>query len=181
MENKDKELNKEKNSKTTIKDVIIYFGIIIIAVLIRTYVVALVKVNGTSMNPTLENKDFMILNKINYRFNDIKRFDIVVIKEEKEYLIKRVIGLPGDKIEYKDNKLYVNGKYVEEKFEHKRTNDFTLDELKSKTVPKNTYFVLGDNRTNSMDSRIIGFIPENRIVGKTSLTILPFNRIGNKK
>ena len=101
MKNKDKELNKDENDNTTIKDIIIYLSIIIIAVLIRTYVVALVRVNGTSMYPTLENKDFMILNKINYRFNDIKRFDIVVIKEEKEYLIKRVIGLPGDKIEYK--------------------------------------------------------------------------------
>lgn len=181
MKKENEKLKKDGKDNTTIKDIIIYLSIIIIAVLIRTYVVALVRVNGTSMYPTLENKDFMILNKINYRFNDIKRFDIVVIKEEKEYLIKRVIGLPGDKIEYKNNKLYVNGKYVEEKFGHKRTNDFTLDELKNKTVPKNTYFVLGDNRTNSIDSRIIGFIPRNRIVGKTSLTILPFNRIGNKK
>ena len=163
------------------KEYLPYIIVIIIVLLIKAFIVTPIRVNGPSMLDTLEDKDIMILDEVSFKFKGLKRFDIVVIKEEKEYLIKRVIGLPGDKIEYKNNKLYVNGKYVEEKFGHKRTNDFTLDELKNKTVPKNTYFVLGDNRTNSMDSRIIGFIPRNRIVGKTSLTILPFNRIGNKK
>lgn len=167
---------------TKYKDIISYVIIILAIILIRVFIVTPVIVDGDSMKPNLINNQILILSKLN---KNLKRFDIVVLKHEvngkKEELVKRVIGLPGEIIEYKNNKLYVNGKYVEEKFGHKRTNDFTLDELKNKTVPKNTYFVLGDNRTNSMDSRIIGFIPRNRIVGKTSLTILPFNRIGNKK
>lgn len=170
-----------EKSKKILKEVGIYIIVIIVVFLLRYYVVALIKVNGSSMDDTLENKDIMILDKLSYRFSSIKRFDIVVVKQDKEYLIKRVIGLPGENVEYKDNTLYINGEKVEEDFSHKKTEDFTLEELDSKKVPDQYYFVLGDNRGNSMDSRMIGFIPKKNIIGKTSLTIFPLHRIGTKE
>lgn len=159
----------------------IYIVVIIVVILIKAFIVSPIRVNGTSMNNTLHDKDIMILNKVNYKLNKIKRFDIVVIETKEELLVKRVIGLPGEKIEYKNNKLYVNDNYIEEKFYHKKTDNYSLDQLESKVVPDNYYFVLGDNRTNSVDSRIIGFVSRKKILGNTSLTIFPFNRFGNKK
>lgn len=166
--------------KIFFKESWIYILVILIVILVKMFIVSPIRVNGDSMIDTLHNKDIMILDKISYRFNEIKRFDIVVIKEDKEYLIKRVIGLPGEKVEYKDNELYINGNKIDEDFTHKKTEDFSLGELDSETIPENEYFVLGDNRENSMDSRIIGFIPRKNILGKTTLTILPFSRFGNK-
>ena len=105
--------------KGNFKDLWIYIVIIIVVILLKIFIVAPIKVNGTSMIDTLEDKDIMILDKISYRFKDIKRFDIVVVDDKEELIIKRVIGLPGEYIEYKDNKLYVNGKYVKENFNRK--------------------------------------------------------------
>lgn len=170
-----------EKAKKVFKEVGIYIIVIIVVLLLRYYVVALIKVNGNSMDDTLENKDIMILDKLSYRFSSIKRFDIVVVRQDKEYLIKRIIGLPGENVEYKDNILYINGKKVEENFSHKKTEDFTLEELDSKKVPDHYYFVLGDNRGNSMDSRMIGFIPRKNIIGKTSLTLFPPHRMGIKE
>lgn len=168
---------KEKNEllkKSYVKEFLPYFIIILVVVLIKMFVVSPIRVNGASMNPTLNDKDIMILNEISYRFSDIVRFDIVVVKEENEYLIKRIIGLPGEKIEYKDNKLYIDGKYVKEDFKHMETMDF------STTLGEDEYFIMGDNRTNSTDSRIFGPVSRDKIIGKTSFTILPISRFGNK-
>jgi signal peptidase I len=152
-----------------------YLLILVIVIVIKFFVITPIKVNGPSMNPTLKDGDIMILDEISYRFKKIKRFDIVVVKYKNENLIKRVIGLPGEKISYQGDKLYINGKYIKENFTHKLTNDFTTI-----TIAKNSYFVMGDNRPNSMDSRIIGTIPKSSILGKTSFTIIPFNRWGSK-
>lgn len=133
------------------------------------------------MQETLQHKDIMILDKISYRFQKVKRFDIVVIHLDEEDIIKRVVGLPGEKIEYKDQKLYINGEYVKEDFYHEETDDFDLSKFKSKTIPKDSYFVLGDNRVESLDSRVLGFIPKKRIKGHATFTILPFSRWGEKK
>ena len=162
--------------KKYIKELLPYILIVLIVLMIKLFVVAPIRVNGPSMEDTLYNGDIMILDEIKYRFSSIKRFDIVVVRYEDEYLIKRIVGLPGEKIEYRNNKLYINGKYVKEKFSHAETEDF-----KSMTIPKNKYFVLGDNRINSTDSRIIGFISKKDIKGTTSLTLYPFDRFGNKK
>ncbi len=158
-----------------VKEYVPYIIIIILVLLIKRYVVTPIRVNGPSMLPTLKDKDIMILDEVSYKFNDLKRFDIVVLDYKGEKLIKRVIGLPGEKIEYKDNKLYVNGKVVKEDFSHADTEDF--DEIK---VEKDRYFVLGDNRVNSTDSRIIGTVSIKDIMGTTKLTIFPFSRFGNK-
>lgn len=164
-----------------IKEISVYVIIILIIILLKMYVISPIRVNGTSMDPTLENGDIMILNKIGYRITKIKRFDIVVIKYKDELLIKRVIGLPGEKIKYENNTLYVNGKKLDEKFEKSYTYNFSLKEIGSTTVPDDSYFVLGDNREVSKDSRSIGFIDREDIVGKSSLTLFPFNRLGIKK
>lgn len=160
-----------------IKEIIPYVVAIVLVLIIKTYVVTPVRVNGSSMYPTLRHKDIMLLSKISYQSHGIKRFDIIVIREGDEFIIKRVIGLPGEKVEYIDNKLYINGKYVEEPFDHKLTKDY--EEVK--TVPDGMYFVLGDNRLNSTDSRILGFIPKQDILGHATYTIYPFNRFGLKK
>ena len=164
-----------------LKELLPYIIIIFVVIFIKAFIVTPIKVNGESMMPTLHEKDIMILNKTAYYFNDPKRFDIVVIDLPDEYIIKRVIGLPEEEIEYKDNKLYVNGKVVKENIRNLQTKDFNIESLGSVKVPKDSYLVLGDNRNNSYDSRELGFIPKDKIIGKTSLTILPISRFGNKK
>lgn len=165
--------------KDKVKVLLPYIIIILVVLFIKAFIVTPIKVNGESMYPTLEEGDIMILNKTAYYFNKPKRFDIVVVDMPDEYLIKRVIGLPGEHIEYKDNTLYVDGKKAVENFKHGVTDDFNIEELNSTTVPENSYLVMGDNRGNSLDSRELGFIREDQLLGKTSLIILPFNRIGS--
>ena len=158
------------------KEIVPYIVVVICVLTIKQLIVTPIKVNGSSMNDTLYDGDIMLLDEISYRFSDIKRFDIVVAKYSNEYLIKRVIGLPGEKIMYEDGKLYINGKYVKENYEHEGTDDFA--EVK---IGKNEYFVMGDNRDNSLDSRYFGPFNKKKIRGKTNLTIFPFKRIGKKK
>ncbi len=163
--------------KEFFKEILPYVVVIIVVILIKTYIVSPVKVNGDSMIDTLHNKDVMLLSKISYKLHDIERFDIVVVREGKDSIIKRVIGLPGEQVEYIDNKLYINGKVVKEKFKHKDTDDFIPDHK----IPADMYFVVGDNRGNSTDSRVLGYIPKQDILGKANFTIYPLNRIGIKK
>lgn len=159
------------------KDLIPYIIIIILVVLFRSFIMTPVEVEGRSMYSTLDNGEILILNKYNKNY---KRFEVIVFKNNNDKLIKRIIGLPGDKVEYKDNKLYVNGKYIKEKFlkNNQTTFDFKLEDLGYKKIPEGYYFVLGDNRTNSTDSRIIGLINEKQISGKTKFRIFPFTKIG---
>ena len=160
--------------KRFVKEYLPYVLVIILVLLVKKFIVSPIKVNGDSMKNTLLDGDIMILNSINYKVNDIKRFDIVVVNEGNEPIIKRVIGLPGEEVEYFDNKLYINGKIVKDKYPSKETNDFKI------YVKKGHYFVMGDNRTNSMDSRMLGSFPKNKILGRAKLTIYPFDRFGNK-
>ena len=156
--------------KKNIKDLVPYLIIIVSIIFIRTFIVTPVKVDGTSMVPTLTNNEILLLNKIDKSYN---RFDVIVFKYNNTKLVKRIIGIPGDTIEYKDNKLYINGKYIKENFKHKDTSDFTY----STVIPENSYYVLGDNRVNSLDSRIIGLVEKEKIEGTVNLSILPFKTI----
>ena len=170
-------MDKEKIKKN-LKEILPYIIAIVVVLIIKNFVVSPVMVNGTSMDPTLRNKEIMILNRLKYKFDDIKRFDIVVIKKD-SLIIKRIIGLPGETVEIIDNKLYINDKEIKEKFlnDDVITGDFQLEEK----IPKGYYFVLGDNREVSADSRGIGLISKDEIEGHASLTIFPFNRFGTKK
>ena len=144
-------------------------------------------VSGQSMYPTLHDSDRMFMSKL----GDIERFDIVVLQapdQDKEY-IKRVIGIPGDTIEVKDGKLYINGQVVDQPFINTELllnktvyiDDFTLQELTGELkVPEGKYFVMGDNRGVSKDSRMIGFIERSAIEGKAVFTIWPLNSIGGQ-
>ena len=173
---KTEDKNIEKDYKYYLKEYGPYIITIILVILFKEFYFAPIMVNGDSMYDTLNDGDVMILDVVSLRHSDIKRFDIVVIDYEKKYLIKRVIGLPGEKVEYKDSKLYINGEYVEEPFLRSsiRTADYSI------TVPDDFYFVVGDNRINSNDSRYLGCFSLEKIKGKTSLTVFPFNRMGNK-
>lgn len=169
------ENSKKGFLKTFVDEYLSYVIVIIIVLLIKKFVVSPIKVNGESMMTTLHDKDIMILNIIGYKINGADRFDIVVVDTPNEYIIKRVIGLPGETVEYKDNQLYINGEKVEDNHGSQVTNDFKVK------LGKDEYYVLGDNRTNSIDSRIYGAFNKNKILGKTKLIVFPFKRFGNKK
>ena len=166
-----------------IKEISIYLLIIVMVILIRTFIITPVRVNGTSMDPTLKNGEIMILNKIKYNNKDIKRFDIVVVKMDKELLIKRVIGLPNEEVKYVDNKLYINNEYVEETFlnEGVYTTNFSLSDINLEKIPENCYFVMGDNREISLDSRTFGCFSKDKILGSANLVLFPFTKLGYKK
>lgn len=161
----------KKNIK---KELIEYLIIILVVLFIRFFIITPIKVQQKSMFPTLNPNDIMILDKISLKLGKLERFDIVVIKYKDDYLIKRVIGLPGETIEYKEGKLYVDGKQIPEIFIRVNTADFKLEEK----IKNDNYFLVGDNRNNSTDSRAFGSINKKDIVGKTSLIVFPFNRFG---
>lgn len=165
-----------------IKELIPYVIIIITVVLIRTFIVTPVQVDGLSMYPTLKDNEILLLKKYD---KDYKRFDIVVLKYKNDKLIKRIIGLPGESIKYVDDKLYVNDKLVEENFsKNTETDDFDISYLLNEEetkIPDNMYFVVGDNRDNSTDSRIIGLIKKEDIEGTVDFALFPFNKFGKIK
>ena len=169
------------DKKKIIKEVLSYVLVIGVAILIKIFIFSPIRVNGTSMLPNLQDGDYMILNEIGFRLNGAERFDIVVANVDGERLIKRVIGLPGETVEFKYNKLYINGKEVEENFPHGETKDFSLEDIKIDKIPENYYFLVGDNRGNSKDSRVVGLIHKSDISGKTSFIVFPFSRMGSVK
>lgn len=167
--------------KETIKDTIKLLLVIIVIFLIMMYVVSISQVVGKSMNSTLQDKDVLVLDKISYRFKDIKRGDIVHLNySDTKYLIKRVIGLPGEHLSIKNNQVYINGEVLEEDYLDKDLvySDFNLEDIGYSVIPKDFYFVLGDNRTDgkSIDSREIGLISKDDINGRILLRFWPINK-----
>ena len=159
--------------KKIIKEYVPYVVVIIIVLLFKQYFFAPVRVNGASMDNTLKDKDILLLNIIDYKLNDnIKRYDIVVIDNDDEFLIKRVIGLPGDIVRCIDNELFINDKKIEENYSIGKTSDFEVK------VREGEYFVLGDNREVSLDSRYFGSFKKEQIKGKTTHILFPFNKFG---
>ncbi len=151
------------------KELLPYIIILIVVLLFRTFIATPIKVNGTSMYPNLNGDEFMILNKL----GKIDRYDIVVVNTEEEELIKRVYGLPGEKISIENNAIFINDKKIADDFAYGKSGDFD-----SITLQEDEYFVLGDNRSVSLDSRIIGPIKKKDIAGTTNFVIFPFNKFG---
>ena len=164
--------------KKFIKELIPYIIIIIVVVLIRTFIITPVIVVGDSMVPTLKDGQILLLNKLDYKFNEIERYDIVVIEVGNGEIIKRVIGLPGEYIEYKENTLYIDG-HEEETIYNFDTDDFTLKDIcDCDKIPQDKYLVLGDNREVSSDSRgPIGLIDIEDIKGSTKISIWPIKTV----
>ncbi len=155
---------------------------VLIAVLVILFLYRPVKVEGTSMMPGLLDQERLFINQFSYRFGlgGIKRGDTVVFwypEDTTKSYIKRVIGLPGDTISVQDGSVYVNGKKLEE--------DYVPEEYRDdrpygpRTVPPNEYFVLGDHRISSNDSRAWGFVPRNYIYGKAVFVFWPLEHAGS--
>ncbi|SFA81904.1 signal peptidase I [Lentibacillus halodurans] len=160
----------------------------VLAIMFRSWLFASYVVNGESMEPTLYDGNLLMVNKVVYNLTDVDRFDIIVFhaNEQNDY-VKRVIGLPGDEITYEDDKLYINGEHVQEKFldpfqkvadSKPYTEDFTLEGVTGLAkVPEGKLFVMGDNRRDSLDSRKIGFIEVGELVGKVDIKYWPFSEM----
>ncbi len=172
---------------------------VILAFGIRSFVAEARYIPSGSMLPTLQIDDRLIIDKITYRFGNPVRGDIVVFnptaqleKENyKDAFIKRVIGVPGDRVDVKAGKVYINGKVLPENYldeppakDWSTTDRYASDELykvpwpANGVVPPGQYLVLGDNRNNSYDSHYWGFVPQDKIVGKATVRFWPINRAG---
>lgn len=166
--------------KKIVKELIPYIIIVTIVILIRSYIIDPVRVSGDSMYNTLNDGEILLLNRLDYHFNTINRYDIVVVKSDNEKIIKRVIGLPGEHVKYKYGNLYINNEIYHDDFS-KETASFDLTELGYDTIPEGKYLVLGDNREISKDSRIIGLVDKKDILGSTSIRIWPLTKFGKIK
>ena len=149
---------------------------VVLAFIIRQFVVELYIVDGPSMRPTLQSQERLVVNKFIYQFREPQKGEILVFqypRDPKRDFIKRVIATAGDTVEIKDGRVFVNDQLLNE--------DYILEKTKSEypksTVPKGTIFVMGDNRNNSEDSRFadVGFVPLNLIKGKAMLVFWPFD------
>ena len=134
---------KKERIKKIVKDIYPYVLVVILVVLVRTFIITPAIVDGPSMEPTLYNNNVVLLNKLDYKLNGVKRFDVV----------------------------------VDETFTHRETDDFKLEETGYITIPGDKYLVVGDNRPDSTDSRVIGLFDKKDILGKVSLRIFPINKI----
>lgn len=158
-----------------------YYVICVAVVLLLTNFVAKpVVIRGTSMNPTLENFDFALSNRLSIVLGgEIERFDIVVVQSEEGEIVKRVVGIPGDTISYVNGVLSVNGTQIEEDYiidDPKKHHHADMD-VYEVTLGPDEYFLMGDNRTGSTDSRYFGPFHRSDIISKDLLVLFPFNRI----
>lgn len=153
-----------------IKELLSFIIIIASIILIRLFIVTPVRVEGNSMYKTLSEGNILILNKLDHTY---ERFEIVVFNYKNERLIKRVIGLPGETVEFKDNKLYINDQEIEDNYGYGKTANYTKE-----IVPEDSYFLVGDNRNNSLDSRYFGMISKKDIAGTVNFVIFPFDKFG---
>lgn len=158
-----------------LKIVIISLAII---VPIRYFLIQPFFVNGASMEPNFQNGDYLIVDEISYRFDAPKRGDVIIFRyplDPSQFFIKRVIGLPGENIEIEDGKVFTNGKVLDESKYLQNIDTAGSIEVK---LAENEYFVLGDNRQASSDSRKWGEVDKKFIIGRAWLRAWPFSRAG---
>lgn len=172
--------------KDLIGSIVISF---IIVFILTQFIVRGVIIDGLSMYPTLNDKEIGFSNIIGLKMNDVKRLDVVVVylESRERFIVKRVIGMPGDVVEARDGVIYINNEplaepYLETDYVKQWLKDnngvFTMD-FGPITVPDDSYFVLGDNRQRSSDSRVYGTFKRDTIVSKDVFVIYPFSKFGN--
>lgn len=176
--------DKPKESKRKIWERILEWWILLlvavgITVLLRTFILDNRIVPSGSMLPTIQLEDRLFVDKLIYKFNDIQRGDVVVFHApeasgESKDLVKRVIALPGEEVEIKDELVYINGRALAEPY----LAEPPLYVLEAVTVPEGEYFVLGDNRNHSHDSHVWGFLEEEKIIGIVWIRYFPLDTFG---
>ncbi len=180
MNNTTTQSTKKESAKSFLKDLIKDIIIALVLVLIITTCIKPTVVSGSSMEDTLQHGNYLIVNRLAYKFGEPARGDIIVLNsgmEEHELWIKRVIGLPGDVIETDGKTLYINGAKATEPYIKRGT--VSQGDLRTWTVPEGAVFVMGDNRNHSDDSReTLGFVEDDAIVGKAVLRLWPPDSIG---
>ena len=178
---------KEKKSHSVAYELfgwLVYIAIIVgLTWLIITFVGQRTSVSGHSMETTLQDGDQLIVDKISYRFRDPKRYDIIVFPyqyEENVYYIKRIIGLPGETVQVKDGYVYINGEKLESDIYGKEVMQSAGIATEPITLGDDEYFVLGDNRNNSSDSRdpSVGILKRKDLLGRAWVRIYPFDKVG---
>lgn len=154
-----------------IKGLFPYIAIIIFIIIIRMYIITPVRVDGTSMHQTLADGDILLL----YKMAQYDRYDIVVLDEEydDEIIIKRIIGLPGETVEIKDNKIYIDEVEINDDYAYGETSDY-----EKITLDDDEYFILGDNRLISKDSRYFGPVKKSDLMGEAVFRLWPFSSFG---
>ncbi len=185
---KDQDMEVEKNKEKSIwKELfgwLVYLLIVIgLTYLILTYVGQRTRVSGHSMETTLSNGDNLIVDKLSYRFGDPKRYDIIVFPykyEENTYYIKRIIGLPGETVKVEDGCAYIDGELLETDIYGAESMDNPGIASEPLKLGEDEYFVLGDNRNHSSDSRdpSVGILTRKDLLGKAWIRIYPFDKLG---
>lgn len=178
-------MQKEKNkgiAKDMIETVIYMIIGVVVSLFIINFIGQLTKVDGQSMENTLHENETLILDKISYRFHEPKRFDIIVFPVKQDHnknYIKRIIGLPGEKVQIIEGKIYINDQLLEENYGKEKTGTAGLAAIPI-VLGKDEYFVLGDNRNRSSDSRTVevGNIKRSEILGRAWLRVWPLSKIG---
>lgn len=178
-----KEVNQTQSVKNSIIEWVKVFGLAIVLAFVITLFIKPTLVSGDSMLPTLHENDYLIINKIGYKIGEPKNGDVIVFKSDLEKndgttkdLVKRIIGVVGDKVVIKDGKVYLNDKLLDETYLSEgmdTTGDVDI------VVPEGKLFVLGDNREVSLDSRYeqVGLVDVNDVEGKVLVRLYPFNDI----
>jgi signal peptidase I len=160
--------------------VLIAGGALLVAFIIKTFLLQAFYIPSLSMAPTLKVNDRVLVNKLSYDLHEVNRGDLVVFESppnegsQTKDLIKRVIGLPGETVESRDGQIYINGQVLEEPY---LGPDVTTGPLEKVTVPADHLWVMGDNRPNSRDSRFFGAIPESLVIGRAFIRVWPVTAI----
>jgi signal peptidase I len=173
---------KPSGTRVAVEWVVILLGAVVVAFLVKTFLLQAFYIPSASMDPTLKVKDRVLVNKLSYDFHDVHRGDIIVFKSppgesnsEIKDLIKRVVALPGETVEAHDGHVFVDGKRIDDSY---LVKGVTTSSFQPQKIPPNSVWVMGDNRGNSKDSRFFGPISEDLIVGRAFIRVWPLTSFG---